>query len=297
MLVLESKSKSTLLFLVLVLVSILNNTNSENIPIIGIHGIFSNSTLLDDFAQFISNGTNRTFINLEYGIFQKLASITPIYDQVDNLCLLMSTNKDIVNADEVDFIGLSQGGCIMKGLIQRCTWLNVRYFVTIVTPNAGIYYPDNYINNIIDFYSEESQEHLSFAGYYRDPTKYLTYLYNSHFLAIANNELFTLYSSINKVQMLKLRNHMTVYSTNDSIISPYGSPMYDTYDYVNGSVIYVQRRDTIAYKNDILGIRTLYETNRFHIVETNCSHEDHKEKICFPQLQPVIDFLNGFYDI
>ena len=282
--------------LIAILIFGLYNTNAQTIPIVGIHGIFSNSTLLDDFAEFVSNGTNRQFINLEYGFFEKLASITPLYDQIDDLCLLMYFNKDIKNANQVDFIGLSQGGLIMKGLIQRCLWLNVRYFVTIVTPNAGIYYPNNSINNIIDFYSEESQRHLSFAGYYRDPTKYVTYLLNSEFLAKANNELFTLESEKNKQQMIKLKNHMTVYSTNDTIISPYGSPMYDLYEYLNNSVIYVPREQTYAYQNDILGIRTLYENNKFHIIKTNCSHEDHKEKICFPQLQPVIDFLNGLYD-
>jgi len=272
------------------------NFSPQPIPIIGIHGIFSNTTLLDDFAKFISNGTNRQFINLEYGIFEKLASITPLYDQINDLCTMMYFNKDIRNAEQVDFVGLSQGGLIMKGLIQQCSWLNVRYFVTIVTPNAGIYYPNNNINELINFYSEESQKHLSFAGYYRDPTKYLTYLLNSEFLAKANNELFTVESVMNKQQILKLKNHMTVYSINDTVVSPYGSPMYDLYEYVNETIIYVQREDTYAYKNDILGIRTLYETNRFHIIKTNCSHEDHKEKICFPQLQPVIDFLNGLYD-
>ena len=282
--------------LIAILIFGFSNTNSQTIPIVGIHGIFSNSTLLYDFALFVSDGTGRQFINLEYGFFEKLASITPIYELVNDLCTLMYFNKDIRNADELDFVGLSQGGLIMKGLIQQCSWLKVRYFVTIVTPNAGIYYPNNLINNMIDFYSEESQKHLSFAGYYRDPTKYLTYLLNSAFLAKANNELLTMNSVMNKQQIVKLKNHMTVYSINDTVVSPYGSPMYDLYEYVNGSVIYVPREQTYAYQNDILGIRTLYETNRFHIIKTNCSHEDHKEKICFPQLQPVIDFLNGLYD-
>jgi palmitoyl-protein thioesterase len=281
----------------LTLFIVINGLNdSTNIPIVGIHGIFSNTTLLNDFAEFVSNGTDRQFINLEYGIFEKIASITPLYDQINDLCTLMYFNKDIRNAEQLDFVGLSQGGLIMKGLIQNCKWLNVRYFVTIVTPNSGIYYPNNSINELIDFYSEESQKHLSFAGYYRDPTKYLTYLLNSEFLAKANNELFTIDSVMNKQQMLKLKNHMTVYSTNDTVISPYGSPMYDLYEYINETVMYVPRENTYAYQNDILGIRTLYETNRFHIIQTNCSHEDHKEKICFPQLQPIIDFLIGLYD-
>ena len=86
---------------------ILYITSAQNIPIIGIHGIFSNSTLLDDFANFISEGTLRQFINLEYSIFEKKASIVPIYDQVNDLCTLMYLNKDIRNAEELDFVGLS----------------------------------------------------------------------------------------------------------------------------------------------------------------------------------------------
>ena len=268
----------------------------SNVPIVGIHGIFSNSTLLDDFASFVEEGTGRKFINLEYGFFEKVASLMPIYNQVNDLCTLMYFNKDIREAEQVDFVGLSQGGLIMKGLIQTCDWLSIRYFVTIVSPNAGIYYPNNTINQMIDFYSEESQKHLSFAGYYRDPTQYLTYLLNSAFLAKANNEVLTFNSLKNKQKMINLRNHLTVYSTNDSIVSPYGSPMYDLYEYENNTVVYVPRENTYAYQNDILGIRTLYESNRFNIIKTNCSHEEHKEESCFPQLMPVIDFLNGLYD-
>ena len=54
--------------------------------------------------------------------------------------------------------------------------------------------------------------------------------------------------------------------------------------------------ETKEYINDVLGIRTLFESNRFQIVKTNCSHENHKEKECFSQLLAVIDFLNGKYD-
>lgn len=269
---------------------------SNIIPIIGLHGIFSNSTLLDDFGTFIENGTGRPFINLEYGLFEKLSSLSPIYQQTEHICLMLLFNKNVQGSKFVDLVGFSQGGLIMKALIQTCPFINVRYLVTVVTPNGGIYYPNNSINSEINFYSEYAQKYMSYAGYYRDPTKYDLYLKNSSFLAISNNEKTTASTSNNKKKMLNLLNHMTVYSTNDTVVSPYGSPMYDLYEYINGQVVYVPRNKTKEYINDVLGIRTLFESNRFHIVKTNCSHENHKEKECFPQLVAVIDFLNGKYD-
>ena len=268
----------------------------DNIPIIGLHGIFSNATLLNDFAQFIENGTGRQFINLEYGLFEKLNSLTPVYDQASHICTMLLFNKSVKNSKYVDLVGLSQGGLVMKALVQRCPFINVRYLVNIVTPNGGIYYPDNQINELINFYSEGSQKFMSYAGYYRDPTKYQQYLEMSSFLAISNNEVITEYSQANKQTMINLKNYMVAYSTNDSIVSPYGSPMYDQLDYVNKEIIYINRNETYQYINDMIGIKTLEESNRFQIISTNCSHEDHKEQACFPQLQPVIDLLNGKYD-
>ena len=283
------------MFTIISLLLLLSNA-AYPVPIIGLHGIFSNATLLNDFATFVENGTGRPFINLEYGLFEKLSSLIPIYQQSKHICWMLLFNSIVMTSDYIDLIGFSQGGLIMKALTQICPFINVRYLITIVTPNSGIYYPNNPINTQINFYSEDSQKYLSYAGYYRDPTIYETYLDNSSFLAMANNEKQTSSSDQNKQSMVNLKNHMVVYSTNDTIISPYGSPMYDLYEYVDGEIVYVPREQTKEYINDVLGIRTLYETNRFQIITTNCSHENHKEKECFPQLFPIIDLLNGKYD-
>ena len=46
-------------------------------------------------------------------------------------------------------------------------------------------------------------------------------------------------------------------------------------------------KDTVEYIYDLLGLRTLDETGRLHILETNCTHQGHKTQECFPQLEKL----------
>ena len=41
------------------------------------------------------------------------------------------------------------------------------------------------------------------------------------------------------------------------------------------------------YTENLLGLRTLYETGRLHMLETNCTHSGHKTTLCFPQLEQL----------
>ena len=50
--------------------------------------------------------------------------------------------------------------------------------------------------------------------------------------------------------------------------------------------------DTDLYKKDLLGLKYLDEEDRLHIYETNCSHTDHRNPVCFSQLYPIfIEYL------
>jgi hypothetical protein len=58
--------------------------------------------------------------------------------------------------------------------------------------------------------------------------------------------------------------------------------------YMNGEPLPVlDLFDSDQFKEDWLGLRTLWETSRLHIFATNCTHSGHKTEECFPQLEEL----------
>jgi hypothetical protein len=41
------------------------------------------------------------------------------------------------------------------------------------------------------------------------------------------------------------------------------------------------------FRLDLLGLRTLWETGRLHILQTNCTHAGHNSEACFQQLDDL----------
>ena len=39
------------------------------------------------------------------------------------------------------------------------------------------------------------------------------------------------------------------------------------------------------FKDDLIGLKTLWQTGRLHIFQTNCTHAGHKTEDCFPQME------------
>jgi hypothetical protein len=78
-----------------------------------------------------------------------------------------------------------------------------------------------------------------------------------------------------------------IWSTNDDVIIPHESSKFSFYD-ENYSIIDI--RDTELYKLDLLGLKYLDDNNRFHIHETNCSHVEHRDPVCYDQLYEILRY-------
>ena len=99
-----------------------------------------------------------------------------------------------------------------------------------------------------------------------------------------------------------------IWSPNDDVLSPPESGKFGFYDIISNANGYdlIDHLDILAdfvvnevelpvkdffeseqYTKDLLGLRTLYETGRLHILETNCTHSGHKTEQCFPQLEKL----------
>ena len=43
--------------------------------------------------------------------------------------------------------------------------------------------------------------------------------------------------------------------------------------------------DSVQFKDDLIGLKTLWQTGRLNIFQTNCTHAGHKTEACFPQME------------
>ena len=83
--------------------------------------------------------------------------------------------------------------------------------------------------------------------------------------------------------MKSLANFILVWSPKDETLQPPESGKFSLYDEAL-RVIPVQ--DTVIYLG--LGLEYLDVLARFHTFETNCSHNEHLDLICYSQLYTIL---------
>jgi palmitoyl-protein thioesterase len=267
-----------LIFLLTILLSL---SVSAQKPIVILHGLESNAGNLNELAQWITDNFNRTVYNIELGNGDEFSIETPIYKQIDEFKLTIQNISELNKG--FDFIGISQGGLIGRGYVQKYNHesFKVDNLITLVTPHGGVF--DKYLS-FIGFYTKNMQEKLSFSNYWRDPIKYDKYKLLSTFLANANNEV-SIKNLLYRDNIINLKNFVMVYSPIDEIIKPPETGIFSMYD-KNLNIITLF--DSDIFIQDWLGLKVLYDSNRLYMFNTNCTHVEHRMPICFPQLYNIL---------
>ena len=255
------------------------NFTCSNYPIAVLHGIASEAQNMEFLSQWMRDKFNVTVFNLEIGNGYKTSLFMPPSQQLDQLCKTIYNISELANG--FNFLGMSQGGLLARGYAEQCNKYPVINLITLVSPHGGVFELTYKINLYNQFY----QDHLSFAGYWRDPTKVSVYLLNSSYLAELNNEKITENSLIYQENIKKLHNFVLFWSPFDEILNPPESGKFSFFD-SDYNVIAIT--DTEIYKKDTLGLKFLNENNRFHIYETICTHTQHRDKICLDQLYFIL---------
>jgi palmitoyl-protein thioesterase len=274
------KGEIILCFLSLSLFSI-NSINSIK-PVVLLHGLESNANNLNQFAEWIRNSFNRTVYNVELGYGDEYSVDTPIVQQIEEFKTTVENISDLSNG--FDFIGISQGGLIGRGYVQyynNFTKFKVNNLITIVSPHGGVFY--KYLS-FINLYTTNMQDKFSFTNYWRDPTNLIKYKLFSSFLAGANNEKL-IKNRLYKENINTLNNFVMVFSPNDEVVKPPESSIFSFYD---SNLNVVNLTETELFKQDWLGLKSLYDRNSLHMFSANCSHTEYKEYICFSQLYPIL---------
>ena len=257
-----------------------SSTVSSTVPIAVLHGIASSAKQMVPFCDWLELSFKRPVYNLEIGNGEKTSLYTPMQEQLAMVCAQIYTIEDLRNG--FDFIGMSQGGLLARGYVEQCNDFPVRNLITLVSPHGGVYLQFKGFNP----YGSFIQAHVSFSNYWRDPTALVEY--SNTYLAHLNNEHITENSTKNAAQIESLANFILVWSPNDEILEPPESGKFSTFD-VALRVIPVQ--DTVIYV--ALGLKRLDQSARFHTFETNFSHKEHRDIICYRQLYTILyPFLN-----
>ena len=251
------------------------NFTCSKYPVAVLHGIASEAQNMEFLSQWLREKFNVTVFNLEIGNGYKTSLYMPASQQLDQLCETIYNIPELSNG--FNFIGMSQGGLLARGYAEQCNKYPVINLITLVSPHGGVFEPTYKIN----LYSQFYQDHLSFAGYWRDPTKVSVYLLNSSYLAALNNEEITNKSLLYQENVKKLHNFVLFWSPFDEVLNPQESAKFSFFD-SEYNVIAIT--DTELYKKDALGLQFLNENDKFHIYETTCTHTQHRDAICLEQL-------------
>lgn len=128
-----------------------------------------------------------------------------------------------------------------------------------------------FLNDCTDevVYLKEVQNHIGPAGYFKSLREYKHYLQRSNFLRDANNELeFNLQYKNRMAQLDKL---VLIRFTEDTMVNPSYSAQFGYFKDATETEI-VEMRDTEAYKNDILGLKTLDQQSKIQLVDIKGNH-------------------------
>jgi palmitoyl-protein thioesterase len=144
---------------------------------------------------------------------------------------------------------------------------------------------DSVENNFM--YTQFSQKHISFAGYWRNPTILEIYLDKSVYLPYINNEKEHLQRDKYRNNLKNLSNFVMIWSPNDDIVYP---PESGKFGFLDKEMNIIPIEETELYKEDTLGLKFLNDNTRLHTYETNCSHVDHRNPECFEQLYEILKY-------
>lgn len=251
----------------------------EDYPTVIMHGVLANKDNLNELKEMLEMNFHIKVYNLELGNGAPYSLYTPMKTQLKELCNLIYSIDELKNG--FNFIGMSQGGLLARGYVEYCNLYPVKNLITLVSPNAGVYYKNDYFNNI---YEPAKQEDVSFADYWRDPYRYEIYKTNSTYLAQLNNEVLAETNNLDVVD-----NFVMIWSPRDEVIEPPESAKFSMYFLHNNELKLFNLEQTRLYKDNFLGLKTMNEQNRLYTYETDCMHSEHREPECFHKLKHIFE--------
>jgi palmitoyl-protein thioesterase len=266
-------------------------------PVVLMHGILSTAADMDELAGWIRTAFPGIYVvSIEIGNGVDDSFLWPADKQVEHFC-------QTVNADEhlrqgFNMLGYSQGSVITRGALERCS-LPVHNLITLSGIHQGVFgipyllkLPAP-IRELVTKYAYETpvQDIISVANYWRDPYQLNTYTSDCHFLPDINNE-YMLRNETYRRNMLKLNAFVMTYSDIDEVVPPRQSGWF--MGYAPNSLEVESWNNSRQFKEDLIGLRTLWEQGKIFTFISHVRHQDvpHTPNRDFI-IQNILPFFNN----
>lgn len=179
-------------------------------------------------------------------------------------------------------IGFSQGGLFMRALIEKCPSVSVSKLVTFGSPHMGVLelplcekdgdWLCKKRNALLkrQVWLPLVQNRVIPAQYFRDPAQYPAYLEHSHFLAEINNEKPDSTDAEAKHRFSQLEKLVLIQFTQDTTLVPKESAFFQEVNPNTREIVPFDQ--TALFKNDLIGLRELYEENKINFYKVDDEH-------------------------
>jgi len=258
----------------LYVIFILLTTGYSYKPIIALHGFSITPSVgtfhdWDNITQWVQQEhPGQLFIALN--IFNGLDSTRPLWEQATGISSLISqivASNDSFR-DGYHFLGHSQGGLMMRVMLEVMDNLQVDTYVSLAGVQYGIYgvgFISNYFQNVSDeyitdlFYTTLLQDQFSAANFWHSPETSQNYLTNNLFLPVVNNENPGPNAALYKSNFLKAKRYVFFGSPDDGTVIPWETEIWGFYD--NNEIIISMQNQKI-FTQDTFGLQTAYNDGR-----------------------------------
>ncbi|KAG5440288.1 hypothetical protein PCANB_001858 [Pneumocystis canis] len=262
----------TLFLSVLGILQDFENIQHNTLPVVLWHGL--GDSYDSEEMKEISNILSKLLNTYVYSIYLDKNSLEDknsgffgkVDEQIDFVSQQLAGINELMNG--FNAIGFSQGGLFLRGYIERYNKPHVVNFITFGTPHNGISdfhcpissYICKFIGYIIKrgFWMYWIRENIVPLQYYRDPKNMADYLQYNTFLADINNEKEIKNHTYVK-NLSSLKSFVMVEFSDDELIIPKESSVFNSYDEVSRTTIYL--KESQVYKEDWIGLRQLDEKN------------------------------------
>ena len=292
------------ILIVALIASVYESECSESIGIIHMHGLKGNPFKNLNFKRRVESKTGIPVHLLD--VYNGIESFTAMKTQIEKI--LPIVQNIAAQYDKIIAVGYSQGGLLWRAMIEEWDQHNVEVFITLASPQHGVYgvppLAEKYIP-FFDWFSTASLYKVIYTSYgqkiapfnyYLDPTHYSIYLKQSAFFPELNNELAQTPSSEKlrrKNNFLRLSKMVLVGGKDEDAIDPWQSTLFGFYteDGLDGMVVNMEK--TRLYEKDLFGLKTLDKRGgvsrcRYDGIRHTQfrDHENMLERCVFPVLKP-----------
>ena len=266
------------------------------------HGIVGEATDWIEFTSWVQSEFPDTYVKLiEIGDDPKKDSTFAEFNTYLKQ-MAESIQSDPELQDGFIFIGHSQGGLLARAYVEMYNDPPVRRLLTLSSPHGGIYCapnggcwvpldPDmiNYVEYLASefLYTDYFQDNFMASAYWRDPYLLDLYYKECRGLPYINNEID--YNETYKKNFMSLEKAKFIWSDHDEIIVPNESAKFQYFK--NGTETLYDFEETPLYKNDLIGLKTLYEEGKVEIANSHMLHNGYKYSYDF-YVQEIRDFIH-----